>query len=302
MPETRVLTTEDRNPQTMEIDKVSALEMVGMFNREDFKAAEAVQARLAVIAQAVEAIAARLSEGGRLVYVGAGTSGRLGVLDAVECPPTFGTPPGMVVGVMAGGLHALGDPYEDVEDNVEAGAQEMAALGIGSKDCVVGIAASGRTPFVLSALQAARQAGALVISLACNDPAPIHELAQIKIALPVGPEALTGSTRLKSGTAEKMVLNMISTGVMIRLGKSFSNLMVDVQPQNQKLRQRSRRIVAQACRVDEARAAELLALCSEEVKTAIVVGLSGADPQKARQALLQCQGFTRQALSLLEAA
>ena len=250
-------TTESRNPATANIDTVSTLEMVRLINAEDAKVAPAVATQLPHIAEAIDRIAARMREGGRLIYVGAGTSGRLGVLDASECPPTFNTAPKQVVGLIAGGNIALTTAVEGAEDDREAGARAIAALNVAAKDNVVGIASSGSTPYVLGALAEARRRGALTISLACNSPAPVEALADVIIAPIVGPEVLTGSTRLKAGTAQKMVLNMLSTGVMIRLGKTYGNLMVDVRATNAKLRQRARRIVMQAVREARERMQEL---------------------------------------------
>lgn len=293
--------TEARNPATVDIDIVPTLEMVRMINAEDRRVAEAVAAELPHIAAAIDAIAARMQAGGRLIYIGAGTSGRLGVLDASECPPTFGTPPELVVALIAGGSGAITTAIEGAEDNATGGAQDIAALNVGPTDSVVGIAASGRTPYVLGGLTEARQRGALTIGLACNRTAELAALTQITITPIVGPEVISGSTRLKAGTAQKMVLNMLSTGVMIRLGKTFSNLMVDVQPTNAKLRERARRIVHEACvwmgqDLSEAEAGALLDQCAGEVKTAIVVALTGETPDAARARLQATHGSVRQAL------
>lgn len=293
--------TEARNPTTVDIDIVPTLEMVRMINAEDQHVAEAVAAELPHIAAAIEGIAERMQAGGRLIYIGAGTSGRLGVLDASECPPTFGTPPEMVVALIAGGARAITTAVEGAEDNVAAGAQEIATLNVGPADSVVGVAASGRTPYVLGGLTEARQRGALTIGLACNRTAELEALVEIALVPVVGPEVISGSTRLKAGTAQKMVLNMLSTGVMIRLGKTFSNLMVDVQPTNAKLRERARRIVREACvsmrkGLCEEDAGTLLDRCDGEVKTAIVVGLTDVSPAQARARLNAVHGNVRQAL------
>jgi N-acetylmuramic acid 6-phosphate etherase len=289
--------TESRNPASNEIDTLPTLEMVRLINREDAKVAPAVAAEAEAIAAAIDAISSRMAAGGRLIYAGAGTSGRLGVLDASECPPTFGTEPDLVIGLMAGGHRALTESIEGAEDDPTLGAQAIVDLKVGHNDCLVGIAASGRTPFVLGAMQAASERDALVISLACNRPSPMEAAAAIAIAPLVGPEVLTGSTRLKAGSAQKMVLNMISTGVMIRLGKSYGNLMVDVQQSNVKLRDRARRIVAEACGIDEAAAGVELAACNGEVKVAIVANLTGLPPEQARQKLLAHNGVIRNALT-----
>lgn len=290
--------TEARNPYTEKIDQVSTLEMVRMINREDVRVAEAVRAELPSIAQAIDGIAARMQSGGRLIYIGAGTSGRLGILDASECPPTFSTSPDLVIARIAGGMRAMTDAVEGAEDDREAGRREIAGLGVTEKDSVVGIAASGHTPYVLGGMQEARRRGALVISLACNHPAPIEALADIVIAPLVGPEAVTGSTRLKAGTAQKLALNMLSTGTMIRLGKTYSNLMVDVQMTNLKLRARGARIVAQACEISEEEARDLLEKCDNEVKTAIVAYLAGIPADRARSRLAAVRGVVREALSV----
>ncbi len=289
--------TEARNPASAAIDTAPTLELVRIMNGEDAKVAPAVGAEAEAIAAAIDAIAERMRRGGRLIYVGAGTSGRLGVLDASECPPTFSAPPGLVVGVIAGGPRALTDSVEDAEDRPEEGARALAELGLRAEDSVVGIAASGGTPFVLGAMDEARRRGALVVSLACNHPSPMSERADIAIAPLVGPEVITGSTRLKSGTAQKMVLNMLSTGVMVRLGKTYGNLMVDVKASNSKLRARARRIVAAATGLEDEEAAALLERCGGEVKTAIVAALAGAGPDEARARLAAAGGVVRSALT-----
>lgn len=281
--------TEESNPRTAELDRFSALEIVTAMNDEDATVAAAVRRALPAIARAVEAIVERLRAGGRLIYVGAGTSGRLGVLDAVECVPTFSVDPGLVVGVIAGGEPALTLAVEGAEDRYEDGQRDLQAVSAGALDAVVGIAASGRTPYVLGALDYASTLGALTVAVSCNDPAPMLDRAQIGIPVVVGPEVLAGSTRLKAGTAQKMVLNMISTAVMVRLGKVYGNLMVDVKVTNQKLAERARRIVSHVAGVDDAEAARLLSLTGNEVKPAIVVARRGVSPDEAR-ALLRAAG------------
>jgi len=270
--------------------------MLALINSEDQKVALVVRDELANIAAAVDAITKRMRGGGRLIYIGAGTSGRLGVLDASECPPTFGTHSELVVGLIAGGQAALTEAVEGAEDNWEGGAVEIAELAVNENDSVIGIAASGHTPYAMGGLQEAKKRGALTVSIACNRPSPLEKLAEIGIALLVGPEVVSGSTRLKAGTAQKMVLNMISTAVMIRLGKTYSNLMVDVQPTNSKLRQRARRIVAEATGLDLHRATEILSACNGEVKTAIVAVLGGLSPEMARIRLRETDGFVRNAI------
>lgn len=288
--------TEERNPLTTNIDTLSTPDMLALINLEDQKVALAVRAELPNIATAVDAITVRMRRGGRLIYIGAGTSGRLGMLDASECPPTFGAPPELVVGLIAGGDIALTDAVEGAEDDPVGGAREIAELNVNKNDCVVSIAASGRTPYAIGGLEEAKNRGALTVSIACNRPSPLEELAEIGIAPIVGPEVLSGSTRLKAGTAQKMVLNMISTGVMIRLGKTYSNLMVDVQPTNVKLRQRARRIVAEAAGLSLEQATKILQACGGEVKTAIVAVLANVAPEVARQRLRETGGFVRKAI------
>ncbi|MCX7840138.1 MAG: N-acetylmuramic acid 6-phosphate etherase [Anaerolineae bacterium] len=288
--------TEATNAATVDIDTLPTLEMVQRINAEDHRVAPAVAAELPAIARAIDAIAERMRRGGRLIYIGAGTSGRLGVLDAAECPPTFSTSPDQVVALIAGGERALTHAIEGAEDDEDAGGRDIAALNVSERDCVVGIAASGRTPYVIGGLREAKRRGAFIVSVACNRPAPIHDLADVSIAPLVGPEVIAGSTRLKAGTAQKMVLNILSTGTMIRLGKTFGNLMVDVQATNTKLRERARRIVAQVCNVSDEKADALLARCDGEVKTAIVVARAGVSPDEARARLRAVNGVVRDAL------
>ena len=290
------LPTEQRNPNTTDIDALTTIDLVRRLNAEDATVAAAVADALPAIAEAIDRIAARLRAGGRLVYIGAGTSGRLGVLDASECPPTFNTPPGLVIGLIAGGDHALRHPVENIEDRPEEGAQALDAIALSDRDAVVGIAASGRTPFVVGALEHAREIGALTISLSNVAGSAISRHADIEIAAVTGPEPITGSTRMKAGTAQKMVLNMLSTGTMIRLGKTFGNLMVDVQPSNRKLRDRAIRIVAAATESDREAAADLLERAGNEVKTAILMGLLGLDASEARAKLQATDGVIRDAL------
>jgi N-acetylmuramic acid 6-phosphate etherase len=291
--------TEANNPATVEIDALTTLEMVQRINTEDMLIAPAVAQELPYIAEAIDSIVARMRVGGRLIYVGAGTSGRLGVLDAAEMTPTFGTSPELVRGLIAGGHAALTSSIEGAEDDETQGHLEVENLGINTSDAVVGLTASGRTPFVIGALRAARAAGALTIGLACNRPAPLQAVADIYIAPLVGPEVIAGSTRLKAGTAEKMVLNLISTGTMIRLGKTYGNLMVDVQPTNAKLRARSRRIVERVCGLSPDAAEKLLASCDGHVKTALVAGLAGVSPEAARRHLAQANDSVRAALNII---
>jgi N-acetylmuramic acid 6-phosphate etherase len=279
------LETEKVNPATTEIDRMSPLEIVQVMNAEDAKVAEAIKQELPQIARAIEEIAARLRRGGRLIYVGAGTSGRLGVLDAAECPPTFNVPATMVIGLLAGGPIAQTQAKEDQEDSVEAGEAEVAELNVSANDVVVGVAASGRTPYVLGAVAYANARGALTIGIACNTGTPLGEAVRIIIAPVVGPEVITGSTRLKAGTAQKMVLNMLSTGSMILLGKTFGNLMVDVQATNRKLHQRALKIVQTATGFEKDVAEELLRRAGGEVKLAILLGKTNLAPEEARKQL-----------------
>lgn len=291
-----VLVSETRNPETMDLDNLSTLEMVTKFNQQDATVAEAVRLTLPDVAKAVDAAAASLSAGGRLIYLGAGTSGRLGVLDASECPPTFGVPHGLVVGLIAGGPGALLKAVEGAEDNAQLGVSDLQALELKPQDMVVGIAASGRTPYVIGALRYARQLGCHTAAVSCNPASPIAHEAEIAISPVVGPEALTGSTRLKSGTAQKLVLNMISTGAMVRIGKVYQNLMVDMQATNIKLVDRACRMVCQAtgCSAEEAETA--LKQTQYEVKTAILMVLSGLAADQAKSLLTRHKGFLRAAL------
>jgi N-acetylmuramic acid 6-phosphate etherase len=291
------LSTERCNPASTNIDCLEPLEIVQIMNAEDARVAAAVQAELPRIATAIERIAERMgTEGGRLIYLGAGTSGRLGVLDASECPPTFSTPPELVVGWIAGGTDALTSAVEELEDSADAGRADVERLGVTSADTVVGITASGRTPYVLGAVEAANERGALTIGLTCNPQSKLESLVQIMIAPQVGPEVLAGSTRLKAGTAQKMVLNMISTGTMVLLGKTFGNLMVDLRATNSKLRQRAVRIVQEATGLSESEAATALRDTDGEAKTAIVSARAGITPDEARDRLARTRGSVRAAL------
>ena len=265
------LLTETRNPASERLDQLSTLEMLELINAEDASVAAAVHAELPQIAQAVDAIAVRFAQGGRLFYIGAGTSGRLGVLDASECPPTFSVAADLFQGLIAGGDRALRLSSEHSEDSREEGAHDLAAAGFAKHDTLVGIAASGRTPYVLGALDYAKTLGSLTIGLSCVPGSALAQAAEIAITPATGPEVLTGSTRLKAGTATKMVLNMLSTGVMVRGGATYGNLMVNVRPTNAKLVDRAQRIIAAATGCDLATAARLLADSGNNVKTAIVM-------------------------------
>lgn len=296
------LVTEQRNERTAHIDRVDTLTMLRLINEEDMLVPLAVQAELPHIARAVEAIAAAMEAGGRLFYCGAGTSGRLGVLDASECPPTFGTAPELVVGLIAGGSEALLHAIEGAEDSDTLCESDLRAHGFGSRDVLCGIAASGRTPYVIGGMRYAKSLGATVISLSCNPASVMATLADIAISPVVGPEALTGSTRMKAGTAQKLVLNMLTTGVMIRRGRVYGNLMVDVQPTNEKLIARAERIVKDATATltpaptqeDIARA---LDACGHHPKLAIVMLARGVDAQSAQRILDACGGHIHAALT-----
>ena len=290
------LETEKITPATVEIDRQSPLDSVRAMNAEDATVAGAVEREAPQIAKAIEAIAARLHSGGRLIYLGAGTSGRLGALDAVECPPTFNVPPEMIVARIAGGSFALTEASEQAEDDAAAGEEDARRLALSARDVLVGITASGRTPYVLGAVAYARAQGALTIGLACTTETPLAGVVDISIAPVVGPEVLSGSTRLKAGTAQKMTLNMLSTGAMILLGKTFGNLMVDVQPINAKLRRRALEIVRQATGLGAEDAAELVRASGGEVKTAILVARTGLTPERARAQLATHGGALRAAL------
>jgi N-acetylmuramic acid 6-phosphate etherase len=283
--ELAALTTESVHSHLPPLESMDTLALVSAMNAEDAKVPAAIRGSLDMIAAAIDAVAARLARGGRLIYVGAGTPGRLGVLDASECPPTFGTDPAMVQGIMAGGERAFRSAVENAEDDAAAGAADIRALHIGEADAVVGISASGRTPYVLAALQAARQEGALTVGLSCNARSPLGAAADIPIEIEAGPEFVTGSTRLKAGTVQKLVLNMISTISMVRLGKTYGSLMVDLKATNAKLRARSERTVIQATGADPARAAAALAATGGSVKAAILVVLTGLSPEEAATAL-----------------
>ena len=291
------LITEQRNPHSMEVDCLSALEIVTLMNTEDKQVPLAVERVLPQIAQAVEAVVKAFQCGARLVYLGAGTSGRLGVLDASECPPTFGVHNEMVKGIIAGGEPAIRYPIEGAEDNSNAAVTDLQAIDFNAKDVLVGIAASGRTPYVLSALGYAKQLGAITVSIASNPNSPMAQTADIAIDTLVGAEVLTGSSRLKSGTAQKLVLNMISTASMILLGKCYENLMVDVQASNEKLKARAVRIVMQATECDETIAEQTLTIAEQNAKLAIMILLSGLEKDEAQALLEKEKGRLRKALA-----
>lgn len=289
--------TEQRNPRTEGIDLASSLEIVDLMNAEDRTVAEAVHREREAIARAIDLVVEGFRQGGRLLYVGAGTSGRLGVLDATECPPTFGTPPEMVVGVIAGGYPALVKSVEGSEDDVNAGAAAMDTAGVTGRDVVIGIAASGTTPFVRAALSRAQTIGARTALVACSPPPKLLADTCDVVILPLtGPEALTGSTRLKAGTATKLVLNTITTGAMIRRGKVYGNLMVDLMAASEKLRDRGERIVMECCAVDRARARKAIDDAGGSVKLAIVMVRAGLSREDARARLEAAGGLVRRVL------
>lgn len=290
------LTTEQNNPESVAIDQMDPIQIAMLMNREDLKVVAAVERVLPEIARAIETVTERVQAGGRLIYIGAGTSGRLGVLDASECPPTFNTPPALVVGLIAGGHRALTNAIEGAEDNRQAGEEDLRGVELDAKDVVCGIATSGRTPYVLGGLAYARSLGAATLGVTCNEVSELSEVCDVLIAPVVGPEILSGSTRLKAGTATKMVLNMISTGTMIRIGKTYGNWMVDLRATNVKLKDRSIRIVSGITGLDRQRAESLLARCDGEVKTAIVSQALGVEKIEAQERLKAAAGRLRTAI------
>ncbi|GAA06849.1 N-acetylmuramic acid 6-phosphate etherase [Photobacterium leiognathi] len=290
------LVTESRNTASQNIDMLSTVEMLQVINNEDKKVALAVEQVLPEIAQVVDAIAIAFQQGGRLIYAGAGTSGRLGILDASECPPTYGSKPEQVVGLIAGGHQAILKAVENAEDNREMGAQDLIDLNFTEKDVLVGIAASGRTPYVIGAMEYAKSQNAIVACISCNPQSPMAALADVAITPVVGAEVVTGSSRMKAGTAQKLVLNMLTTGAMIRVGKVYGNLMVDVEATNAKLVERQKNIVMQATECSREEAEQALTQCNGHCKTAIVMILAGVDAQTATDLLAKNNGFTRQAI------
>ena len=290
MVELQKIATEQRNPNTMNIDTLSTLDMVKLINQEDHRVADAVGEVTDKIAQAVDVIAEKLAAGGRLIYCGAGTSGRLGILDAVECPPTYSTDPETVQALMAGGYGAIFKAVEGAEDSKELGVQDMQNIHFGPKDVLVGIAASGRTPYVRGCMEYAKQLGAPTVAVTCCPGSELDQFVDIGIAPAPGPEVVTGSTRMKSGTAQKMVLNMLSTGAMIKLGKVYGNLMVDVKPSNDKLIRRCVTIVCSAAECTEAEATKALEECDYRPKVAIVMVLRGVNADTACAMLQKAEG------------
>jgi N-acetylmuramic acid 6-phosphate etherase len=295
-----MLTTEQVNPNTSDIDRLATIDALHLINREDQQVADAVAQVIPAIARAVDGIAERLERGGRLVYVGTGTSGRLGVLDAAECPPTFGVPPEMVQGLIAGGYEACYRAVEASEDDADAGANDLATRGINSGDAIVGIAASGRTPYTIGALRYARKLGALTICITCNKETPLADVVEIPIEPVVGPEVIAGSTRLKSGTAQKLVLNMLSTMTMVRLGYVTGNRMTSVQTRNAKLRERALRLMREEFGIDEVDAQSALDASGWDLRVAIVMKKTGATREEAERAIRESQYVIARAIERLE--
>ncbi len=287
------LISEKQNPNTLDIDLLSSLEIVTKINQEDHQVSLAIEEILPHVAEAVDLIVDSFKKQGRLIYIGAGTSGRLGILDAVECVPTFNTPPEQVIGLIAGGEKAMFVAQEGAEDNPKAGADDLKKVNLTAHDIVVGLAASGRTPYVIGALEYAKQLGAKTISISCNPNAEIARESDIALLPVVGPEALTGSTRMKAGSAQKMLLNMLTTASMIRLGKTYGNLMVDLRPTNQKLYARSINMIMQATSVDQVAAEKALEESGKQVKLAILMLLTGRDAESAKALLEGANGFLR---------
>ncbi|EIA6622483.1 N-acetylmuramic acid 6-phosphate etherase [Enterococcus faecalis] len=291
------LTTEARNEATKKIDQVSTLEMVTLINQEDQKVAQAIEKVLPQIAAAIDAAAERFKKGGRLIYCGAGTSGRLGALDAIELTPTYSVSPERVFGILAGGEKAMYQAIEGAEDSKELAIEGLTQHQLTARDVVIAIAASGRTPYAVSAIEYGKKVGALTISVTCNNQSPMNQLAEIGIAPIVGPEVITGSTRMKAGSAQKMVLNMFSTGIMVKVGNIYQNLMVNVQPTNEKLMQRATNIIKEAAEIEESQAKEYLEAAQLEVAPAIVMAKAHVDFQKAKQLLAEHDGRISEVLA-----
>lgn len=291
------LTTEARNEATKKIDQVSTLEMVTLINQEDQKVAQAIEKVLPQIATAIDAAAERFKKGGRLIYCGAGTSGRLGALDAIELTPTYSVSPERAFGILAGGEKAMYQAIEGAEDSKELAIEDLTQHQLTARDVVIAIAASGRTPYAVSAIEYGKKVGALTISVTCNNQSPMNQLVEIGIAPIVGPEVITGSTRMKAGSAQKMVLNMFSTGIMVKVGNIYQNLMVNVQPTNEKLIQRATNIIKEAAEIEESQAKEYLEAAQLEVAPAIVMAKAHVDFQKAKQLLAEHDGRISEVLA-----
>lgn len=295
-----MLTTEKRNENSMNIDNMSTMEVLTLINNEDMSVAEKVRENLPQIEEVIDVVCHSFKKGGRLFYVGAGTSGRIGILDAVECPPTFSTSPDLVQGVMAGGMKAIEKAVEGAEDKEEIGALDLMDKNLTELDVVIGIAASGRTPYVIGALDYANKIGASTVSLSSNENAIISQHADIKIEVLTGPEVITGSTRMKAATAHKLILNMITSTSMIKIGKVYENLMVDVSVSNKKLKERAKGILSTITNISHEKAEEYLEITSFEVKPAIVMVKTGASLQRAKDYISEADGFVRRAIELAE--
>lgn len=291
------LITEQGNPKSAKLDEMSSFEIVQLMNEEDHKVPKAITPILPRIAEVVEQLTQTLKNGGRIFYIGAGTSGRLGVLDASECPPTFSTDPEWVQGIIAGSDYALRFAVEGAEDSPDDGAKDLQEKNLSSRDFVIGLAASGRTPYVIGAIQYAKQIGAATAAITCNPGSKLGQLVEYALEVNVGPEILVGSTRLKAGTAQKMILNMLSTATMVRLGKTYGNLMVDVKPTNEKLKNRAQRIIQTITGVTEEESKKALINCDNEVKTAILTLLMNITPQEARERLKRADGKLKEAMN-----
>lgn len=293
------LTTESRNSSSLNIDKVSTLDMVKIINNEDKKVALAVEKELVKIAEAIDGIVSGIQKGGRLIYIGAGTSGRLGILDASECPPTYGVSEELVQGIIAGGTEAIFRAKEGAEDSKELAIEDLKSKNITENDTIVGLAASGRTPYVIGGLEYANKIGALTVSITCNANSEVAKVSKVSIAPVVGAEVVTGSTRMKAGTAQKLVLNMISTGTMIKLGKVYGNLMVDVRATNEKLVERAKKIVSEATGVDREVSEKVLKETNYDVKLSILMILTGLDINEAKEKLSQNKGYIAKAMETI---
>ncbi|TNH09109.1 N-acetylmuramic acid 6-phosphate etherase [Testudinibacter sp. TR-2022] len=291
------LITESRNPQSEQLDRLSTVDILRLINQEDQKVPQIIAEQIPSIAQAVNQIVDAFQRGGRLIYLGAGTSGRLGILDASECPPTYGTDPNQVIGLIAGGKSAVFSAVENAEDNRQAAIEDLQQIQLNQHDVVVGIAASGRTPYVLSGIECAKQTGCVTAGIACNPDSALLQQAQIAICVAVGAEVVTGSSRMKAGTAQKLVLNMLTTAAMVRSGKVYGNLMVDVQATNHKLIERQKNIVMQATGCQQQQAEQALQASNRHCKTAILMLLADLSAVQAERLLVQHQGFIRQALA-----
>ena len=293
------LTTESRNSSSLNIDKVSTLDMVKIINNEDKKVALAVEKELVKIAEAIDGIVSGMQKGGRLIYIGAGTSGRLGILDASECPPTYGVSEELVQGIIAGGTEAIFRAKEGAEDSKELAIEDLKSKNITENDTIVGLAASGRTPYVIGGLEYANKIGGLTVSITCNANSEVAKVSKVSIAPVVGAEVVTGSTRMKAGTAQKLVLNMLSTGTMIKLGKVYGNLMVDVRATNKKLIERAKKIVCEATGVDREVAEKVLKETNYDVKLSILMILTGLDINEAKEKLSQNKGYIAKAMETI---